>query len=67
MIKLNIQIDITLEKSSTRGKRYTLYVKHLGRPLLEILRKAQISSSIEKIDSSMIVKLISLCINKDFI
>ena len=29
--------------------------------LHEILRKAQISSSIEKIDSSMIVKLMSLC------
>ena len=44
------------------GKDIPCTVKHLGRPLHEILRKAQISSSIEKIDSSMIVKLMSLCI-----
>ncbi|PPR28628.1 MAG: hypothetical protein CFH31_00957 [Alphaproteobacteria bacterium MarineAlpha9_Bin1] len=37
-------------------------IKHLGRPLHKILRKAQIKpNSIEKIDSSMIVILMSLC------
>jgi len=43
------------------GKDIPCTMNHLGRSLHEILRKAQISSSIEKIDSSMIVKLMSLC------
>ncbi len=43
------------------GKDVPCTINHLGRSLHEILRKAQISSSIEKIDSSMIVKLMSLC------
>ena len=43
------------------GKDIPCTINHLGRSLHEILRKAQISSSIEKIDSSMIVKLMSLC------
>ena len=43
------------------GKDIPCTINHLGRSLHEMLRKAQISSSIEKIDSSMIVKLMSLC------
>ena len=43
------------------GRDIPCTINHLGRSLHEILRKAQISSSIEKIDSSMIVKLMSLC------
>ena len=43
------------------GKDIPCTINHLGRSLHEILRKAQISGSIEKIDSSMIVKLMSLC------
>jgi hypothetical protein len=35
--------------------------KDLGKSLHEILRKLQVSGSVEKIDSSMIVKLMSLC------
>ena len=44
------------------GKDVPCTIKDLGRPLHEILRKAQITpNSIEKMNSSMIVKLMSLC------
>ena len=49
------------KKVHFEGKDIPCTINHLGRSLHEILRKAQISSSIEKIDSSMIVKLMSLC------
>ena len=52
---------ISNKKVLFEGRDIPCTINHLGRSLHEILRKAQISSSIEKIDSSMIVKLMSLC------
>ena len=50
------------EKILFEGKDMPCTIKHLGRPLHKILRKAQIKPNlIEKIDSSMIVILMSLC------
>ena len=50
------------EKILFEGKDMLCTIKHLGRPLHKILRKSQIKpNSIEKIDFSMIVILMSLC------
>lgn len=44
-----------------RGSEIPCNVKDLGKSLHEILRKLSMNGSVEKIDSSLIVKLMSLC------
>ena len=44
-----------------RGKKIPCNAKDLGKSLHEILRKLQVNGTVEKIDSSLIVKLMSLC------
>ena len=44
-----------------RGSEIPCYEKDLGKSLHEILRKLEINGSVEKIDSSLILKLMSLC------
>lgn len=43
------------------GKNIPCNQKKLGKSLHEILRKLQVNGSVERIDSSLIVKLMSLC------
>ena len=45
-----------------KGRNIPCNPKFLGKSLHEILRKLQCSGSVERIDSSLIVKLMSLCV-----
>lgn len=44
-----------------KGKNIPCNYKELGKSLHEILRKLQVNGSVERIDSTLIVKLMSLC------
>ena len=53
--------NLNVSNDPSCGEEVPCTIASLGRSLHELVRKLQINNTIEKIDSSMIVKLMSLC------